>query len=243
MPDEQLHPKASIYAVPAPQQVTVNITAVTGNEVVLQFDTPKGNLPGDYDNIVYIWQSSNQVPWSSVPLAAQPVTVNTSSGTAVLGDLDVLNLSYIVGYAVGPDAQTSWTQYPNVVATAFLPVLGDTSSYDDTTQIGEIFRPIVEVATHSATSLVAGISLPSGFNPGASGTYVGIWEGETASYTETPKWWQPAASSETNSRVPFCNIQLRPGATYTLALFATGYAESIEQLKQTAMAATYTFQV
>ncbi len=243
MPDEQSQSRASVFAVPAPQQVTINTTDVSANQISLKFDTPNGNQPSSYGNNVYIWQSGNQVPWSSDALNSQAITVNTPNGTVSFNDLNVTTLSYIIGYAVGPIDQTSWTKYPNVVASVFVPAIGNSAASADASQNGDVFQPSVNVATFGATSLVANISLPPGFNPGASDTYVGIWEGETASYNQTPKWWQPATSSNASSTVSFNNIQILRGTTYTLALFATGYSDTASSLKQTAMAATYTFQV
>jgi len=244
MPDEVLKGNAAgSKSAPAPQQVAVNTQNVGPNQISVDFDTPNGNQPNSFGNYTYIWQSGNQVPWSSDAENGQAIPNNSPSGSMSFQDLDVTTLSYIIGYAVGPIESTPWSKYSNVVATVYVPAIGSGATLDEAAQNGDVFMPSVGVATYGATSLVANIALPPGFNPGQSNTYVGIWEGGSASYSQTPKWYQPATSSNASSQVSFNNIKLLRSTTYTLALFASGYASDITKLKQTAMAATSSFKV
>lgn len=230
-----------LFRGPAPQTVVVNTTNVTGKQISVSFDTPNGNQPDSYGNKLWIWQSGNQVPWSSTG-KSQAINVNTQSGDTSFDDLQVTTRSYIIGYAVGDDGDNDWP-YPNVVATVFIPALGNASSLDPRQQVGEVFSPKVGVQTYGATSLVVNYHMLAGYNPERSKTYVGVWEGEVVSYTQPPKWYRPVQSTNSRDTVSFNNIKILRGTTYAMGLFASGYADDPSALKQTALAATNGFTV
>jgi hypothetical protein len=231
-----------LFVGPAPQTVVVNTTSVTATQISLKFDTPNGNQPNDFGNEVWIWQSGNQVPWTSEG-KAQSVKVNTPSGDLSFTGLNVTTLSYIIGYAVGPKGDKDWP-YPNVVASVYVPALGSGDvATDDATQQGDVFSPSVDKVTFGATSLVVKYDMLSGYNPSKSGAYVGVWEGTAASYSQKPKWYEPVSSKNSSGTVSFNNIQILRGTSYTMGLFATGYDSDPSKLKQTALAATSTFSV
>lgn len=235
-------PVSRLFQGPAPQTVVVNTTDVSAKQISVKFDTPNGNLPNTFGNTLWIWQSGNQVPWSSAG-KSQAVEVNTPSGDASFTDLDVTILSYLIGYSVGPKGDQNWL-YPNVVSTVFIPALGKSaSSVDKLQQEGNVFSPGVNMQTFGATSLVTKFDMLAGFSPELAKSYIGVWEGQTVSYTQPPKWYQPVTGSNSSGTVSFNNIKILRGTTYAIGLFASGYDLNPSNLKQSALAATNTFTV
>ena len=233
-----------LFTVPAPQTVVVNTMAggVTANQISLTFDTPNGNQPNDFGNEVWIWQSGNQIPWTSAG-KSQAIKVNTPSGDVSFTGLDVTTLSYIIGYAVGPKGDKTWP-YPNVVASVFVPAIGGSPALEaDNQQQGDVFSPSIGVQTFGSTSLVMNYKMLGGYNPALSNSYVGVWEGENAFYTLAPKWYAPITSQNSSGTISINNIKILRGTSYTMGLFASGYDANPSNLKQTALAAVSTFQV
>ncbi|PKE29436.1 hypothetical protein CWS43_15370 [Rahnella sp. AA] len=215
--------------------VTTDPDGVSANQITFDYNGPNANQPSTYGNTVYIWQSGEAIPWSVDASNSTTLIGNNPAGSQSFDKLNVTTLSYIIGYAVGPILTTSWSKYSNVVAYTYVPAIGggDISSVKST----------VAVAKLGSTSLVAQITLLPGFNPSGSNTWVGIWEGQAASYNQKPKWRAAAASTSASSTVSLNNIQLTRGTTYTLGLFATGFSTDDSQLKQSSLAATHTFTV
>jgi len=234
-------PVSRLFQGPAPQTVRVNTTNVSAKQISVSFDTPNGNQPNSYGNALWIWQSGNQVPWSSAG-QSQPIGNNTPSGDASFTDLDVTTLSYLIGYSVGPKGDSNWL-YPNVVATVFIPALGSGNGGSDAEQQGDVFSPSVAMQTFGATSLVTSFDMLAGFNPEKARSFVGVWEGQTVSYTQAPKWFAPVTGSNSSGTVSFNNIKILRGTTYAIGLFASGFDLNPSNLKQTALAATSTFTV
>lgn len=215
---------------------TVTITNVTGTQINLSYSSNNGNQPSTFGNQVYIWQAGNEVPWTTPALKSQAVPSNSPSGDLSFDGLDVTNLSYIIGYAVGPAVTTGglWTQYPNVVASAWVPPAGGGGQY-------EYFTPSINTSYIGSTSLSANFSFLSGFNPQAAGAWAGIWVGTSPSYYNPPKWFGQITGSNNTGVVSFNNIQIQRGTSYTLGLYPTGYASQQSSLGLTRLAATYTF--
>lgn len=224
-------------AITADQNIIVTTTSdrVSANQISVDYNGPNANQPSTYGNVIYIWQSGEAIPWSSDALNSAAIQGNSPAGSQSFDKLNVTTLSYIIGYGVGPILNASWSKYSNVVAYTYVPAIGG----------GDIIsvRSTVGVASLGATSLVAQISLLPGFNPSGSNTWVGIWEGQAASYNQKPKWRAPALSSSASSTISVNNIQLTRGTTYTLGLFATGFSSDDSQLKQSSLAATHTFTI
>ncbi|MCY9848967.1 hypothetical protein [Pectobacterium jejuense] len=216
--------------------VTTDPSSVTANQISVDYSGPNANQPSTYGNILYIWQSGDEIPWSTDAIDSAPVVGNSPSGSQSFDGLDVTTLSYIIGYGVGPlNTSGTGSKYSNVVASVLVP----SDSDDDYT----VLTSSVDVFKRGSTSLVAQINMLPGFSPADSNTWVGIWEGVTASYKQKPKWRSPATSSNAKSTVSFNNILLTRGTTYTLGLFSSGYSTQDAQLKQTTLAATHTFSV
>jgi len=235
-------PISRLFQGPAPQTVVVNTTNISAKQISVAFDTPNGNQPNTFGNSLWIWQSGNQVPWSSAG-KSQPIGNNSPSGDASFVDLDVTTLSYLIGYAVGPKGDQNW-MYPNVVASVYIPALGTAEAQgNEAQQQGDVFSPSVAMQTFGATSLVTKFDMLAGFNPEKALSYVGVWEGQTVSYSQPPKWYAPLTGSNSSGTVSFNNIQILRGTTYAIGLFASGYDASQANLKQSALAATSTFTV
>lgn len=234
--------QSRLFSGPAPQTVVVNTTNVSAKQISVEFNTPSGNQPSSYGNSLWIWQSGNQVPWSSAG-QSQAVEVNSPGGDASFVDLEVTTLSYLIGYAVGPKGDQNWL-YPNVVATVYVPALGASSTeIDAAAQQGDVFSPSVAMQTFGARSLVTKFDMLPGFSPEKATSWIGVWEGQTTSYTQPPKWYQPVTGSNSSGTVSFNNISILRGTTYAIGLFASGYDANPSNLKQTALAATSTFTV
>jgi hypothetical protein len=235
-------PVSRLFQGPAPQTVRVNTTfPPTGTQIGVRYDTPNGNQPNSFGNALWIWQTGNQVPWAS-PGESTPIPGNTPSGDHVFTGLDVTNLSYLIGYSVGPKGDSNWL-YPNVVATVFIPALGGSNTGSEEAQQGEVFSPNVSMYSFGSNYITAKFDMLAGFNPEKAKTYVGIWEGQVASYTQAPQWSGPAIGSNSSGYISITNIKVLRGTTYTIGLFASGYDSNPSNLKQTALAATSTFTV
>lgn len=238
--DNVLSPVATNATMPASATANtttaLTITSVSGTQINLSFNTNNANQPNTFGNQVYIWQAGNEIPWTSPALKSQAITVNSPSGDLSFDGLDVTNLSYIVGYAVGPAVTSGglWTQYPNVVASAWVPPAGGDSQY-------QYFTPSIDTHTIGATSLSADFAFLSGFNPQAAGAWAGIWVGTSPSYYNPPKWVTPISGSNNTGIVSFNNIQIQRGTSYTLGLYPTGFSPQQANLGLSRLAATHTF--
>jgi hypothetical protein len=214
--------------------ITIPPGGVSANQINFLFSTPNGNQPNASGDQIYIWQSGNQVPWATAALNSQPVTVNTPQGDGSFTGLNVTNLPYIIGFAVGPTQTIAgWTQYPNVVATAWVPPIGD-DNY-------QYFTPSIKTAYVGTTSLTASYDFLSGFNPQAAGAWVGLWEGTAASYYSPPKWFSAINSTNNTGIASFNNILITRGTNYTLGLFPTGVNVTPANLILSRQCATFTF--
>lgn len=214
--------------------LTIPTGGVSANQINFLFSTPNGNQPNTNGDQIYIWQSGNQVPWAMPAMNSQAVTVNTPSGDGSFTGLNVTDLPYIIGFAVGPtQASGGWTQYPNVVATAWVPPIGGGDC--------EYFAPSISTAYVGATSLTANFSFLSGFNPASAGAWAGIWEGTAASYYNAPKWSSAITTTSNQSIVSFNNISINRGTSYTIGLYPTGYSTTPSSLALSRLCALVTF--
>ncbi len=235
-------PVSKLFLVPAPQTVRINTTfPPTGKEIGVKYDTPNGNQPNTFSNALWIWQTGNQVPWHSAG-ESTPIPGNSPSGDHVFTGVDITQNSYLIGYSVGPKGDANWF-YPNVVATVYIPALGGSPATSEEEQQGDIFSPSVNMFSFGANYISTKFDMLAGFNPEKAKSYVGIWEGQTASYSQLPKWFAPATGSNSSGIVSITNIKVLRGTTYTIGLFSSGYDANPSNLKQTALAATSTFTV
>lgn len=221
-------------AASADQFITISTDSISANQINSVYNGPNGNQPNTYGNVVYIWQTDEDIPWSVAALNSAAIVNNFPAGSQSFDGLNVGVLPYVIAYAVGPTGNASWSKYTNVVASVSIPADGSQ---------GTVTNPSIGVLSRGSTSLVAQINMLDGYNPAGSNTWVGVWEGNAASYNQKPKWRGPANSPNNNSTVSINGVVFTRGTTYTLGLFATGYSTDDSQLKQTSLAATHTFTV
>ena len=207
------------------QQTVLTITGVTGNTIDFFYRTLPGNRPSSLGNVAYIWQASNQVPWGTPPLNKFPIQTDTQSGSGSFSNLDVTNLDYILGYAVGPDTST-------ICSTGYVPVIGGGDFQYRQTSLA--------LGTIGPTSLSVNYSTPIGYQPLTNKNWAGIWEGETASYNNPPKWMVAASLDVSAASLSFNNIALRRGWTYTVAWFMGGWNTTAQKLSPMAASLTFT---
>ena len=222
---------------PPNQAVKITTAGVTANQISLEYSTPNGNQPADNGNTVFLWQSGNEIPWQSADLASQPIGMNTPSGGLSFEGLDVTTLSYIVGYAVGPKANNESWPYGNVAASVFIPAMGESGE-----STGQPSFSAIDLSSYTTYSVTTQYTMLNGANPLMAGSYVGIWEGPSASYASPPMAVTPIQSSSSRGTASINNITLTRGTLYTVALFVTGFNYQLPlQSNQLRLACTHTF--
>ncbi|NNA55331.1 MULTISPECIES: hypothetical protein [Pseudomonas] len=228
------NPKELQAAAPTLIQTQVTAQVLDAHNINVNYDTLPGNQPSSYGNYIAIWQNQAQIPFNQTPLATYPVKSNTQSGTLNIPGLQITNNSYIVAYCVGP-ALTSGQAQGNACSTVFIPQTGQGPNVNVLSSLS--------VANIGTTSLSINFILPNGETPQSNGAWIGVWEGNVASYSLPPTYLN-AVTVNTNSGVAFINnLNIGRGSTYTVALYTSGYSSNPGNLGLTAMAATLTFSV
>jgi hypothetical protein len=200
------------------QATTITASYIGPNLIVYNYSGLSGNQPTTYGNTAFLWQNGPFIPWGVTPLASQPVSGNTPSGSVVFTSLAIQNKDYIVGYAVGPNVT-------NICSWAYIPPGGGVSD-------AYSFQTTLLVVSVTTDAVILQYAVPDGDNPQANGHWVGVFQGATASYTGTPIAQAQVSSSVSQGQVPITTGLLR-GTQYTAAYY-TG-------AKPTMMAATVTF--
>ena len=187
-----------------------------------------GNSPAANGNFVAIWQNQDQVPWNQKPLNTQSLTGNTQAGSLAFGGLDVNNNSYILGFGVGPDVS-------NICATAFVPAASEGQADNDT------FSTKLTLVNIGTTSLTMQFNTPAGYTPKTNKNWMGLWRGETASYTNPPDTAIAVDLDANFGTQGFNGINIGRGLTYTVGYFMGGWNSDPTKRKQTTLAASLTF--
>jgi len=208
------------------QQTAVHINLVSGTLLNFGYKTPTGNQPEAYKNIAYLWPvSNNSIPWNSEPENQTQILLNRPSGDQNFKNINITTGAYIVGFAVGPKVPgTPWSPYLNVVASAYIPAQPTNA------------RPPIARSTNlkplyiGTNSLAYGFSFLPGYNPALSGAWVGLWEGEAASYVAPPRWASPILLTGNEGTSGLSGVILSTGEKYTLGLFASGYNQDSKKL-------------
>jgi len=206
--------------------LTVNF--VTADSIGISYDTMPGNMPNTYGNFLAIWQNQNQIPWNQEPLKAQPIPTNTQAGSLVFPGLSVTNNSYIIGYSVGPE-KTDGPKYGNICSTAFVPAKAD--SVPTPYQYFQTYLVLQYVGT---TSVAVQFYTPTGYQPASNKNWMGLWRGETASYTNPPDWQTKIPVDSNFGTAAFNNVSIGRGLTYTVGYF-------MSDGKQSTLACSLTF--
>jgi hypothetical protein len=174
-----------------------------------------GNQPADYGNTAFLWGEPEIVPYGTPPLAAQPIPTNLENGVVDLGNLQLQERTYTVGYAVGPEVK-------NTCSWVSIAIDGTTSTFQTSVQVVYVAQQMVAVQYET----------PAGNQPPVYGQWIGLWEGPSASHTIPP-----VASVQIAGNFSRGTIELEAliivGSTYSVGYFMGQ--------KQTTLAASCTF--
>lgn len=204
-------------SLPSANLTTVKVTAVRGDSIVGTYNTLPGNQPNTYGNALFLWQSNNQIPYNTTPLATFKIPGDEQDGSFVFPNLQIQLKSYILGYSVGPYIQ-------QICSTAYIPASGT----DFPT-----FQTNLDVTNISSDSAIVNYQTPDGYQPQTNENWIGLWKGSVAQYTVNPDLKIIISDNPSTGSAVINNFPFQRGETYTLAYFMG--------LKQTMMAAVYTF--
>jgi hypothetical protein len=197
------------------QQVSLN-GFITGSNIVVQYSGLHYNQPNTYGNVLALWENASQVPYGQPPISQMAIASNAPAGSQFMSAPQANQVPYVVGYATGNDLHT-------ICATlSFYPGRAD----------GVAFSTQIHPAYIGADSVAINFQTPTGNQPATNGNWVGLWQGETASFEVEPLAKAMVPVNANTGTVLLNNVPILRGATYTAAYF-TGD-------KQTDMAATFT---
>jgi len=230
------------YTIIQQQSVGLAVDSFNSSGMQIEFTAPQNNLPGTYNNNMFVWTATSDppviVPWYTAPTASSAmqdgvsaVIVQPSSGTFPAGP-------YVLGYSVGPSVTASGvTTYPNVCATAMIPASWDPKQI-------KYFAPSLGIGGVTTNSIMFQYALPQGAVPSQNNAWIGFWRNAMPLYTAgSPIAFiqvnQPDSSG--NQGIVF-SPGLSPGTMYTAGLFASGFSKTAGNLVTTALCASITFQ-
>ncbi len=218
-------------------QNTLVLTLLNDTNLQVDYNTLSGNMPQTYGNYLAIWQDNQGViPYNQTAQNTTPVSGNTQAGSTTFPVTSLNVNGYVVAFAVGKQLTAPAQTYGNACSTAFLPPGSGPVIYTPGS---------LSYNSNGSNNLNLNYALPVGDMPSANGAWVGLWNGTLASYTSAPTAGAAAITSASSSGVAFINgISLGRGATYTAALFTSGWNASTPAASVlTSMAATVTFQI
>lgn len=197
------------------QQVALN-GFMTGSQIVVQYNGLPGNRPNAFGNALALWENATQVPYGVPPLSQTAIAGNAPAGSLFMSAPQASQVAYVVGYATGPDLST--------VCSTLTFYLGRTDGVAFSTQIHPVYI--------GADSIAINYQTPAGNQPATNGNWVGLWQGESASFQGGMLASAKVPVDNSTGTVVIDNFPLLRGATYTLAYFMGD--------KNTYMAATFT---
>jgi hypothetical protein len=185
--------------------VTIDVEAGwTGSQLGVDYSTLPGCKPKTYGHVLGLWQGSI-VGWDEMPPASSgPVDTDQEDGSVDLENLTIEDVAYTVAYAVGPDPGDY------CAAVTFSPG-GQTRAAQVSLSVNSL----------GATSIgLHYVTLP-GYDPAASGNWVGLWKGEPLLYADKPPpLGRALVKSDANEDdVAINGVPLAIGTTYTVAYF------------------------
>jgi hypothetical protein len=185
------------------QQISLRGFLPSQQQAIIQYQTPPGNQPNSYGNMLALWQAS-QLPYGQAPLMTYPIQTNSSAGSYMFSEYLDPNQTYVVGYATSSDMTT-------VCSTiTFYP--GRTDGVAFSTQIHPEYI--------GSNTIAVSFQTPPGNQPAANGNWVGLWRGSTARYDGTDMLAKTPVPLESNQGTVAINgVPLLRGATYTVAYF------------------------
>jgi hypothetical protein len=182
-------------------KVTVKVTQMSPEYMIVAYATVPQNCPTTNGNFVQAWQDS-QVEWANPTGGWRGgVPGNTMQGDMPLQFL-YQNKDYIVGYSVGQNVQ-------NIVATAYLPG-------GDITQ--EQFSTTISVKPGQDTLLVDYLT-PEGSKPNLYQHRVALLDEDDNPFLDMPLTSAPIPTNQRAGSVPLM-YSLATGRSYTVAYYA-----------------------
>jgi hypothetical protein len=216
-----------------PVRTHIEITGVTGDSVGFAYKCITGNKPNTYGNWVGLWQSGDgSIPYDTEPLKIFQLPYNNPEGSYEFDGVTIMDVGYVVGYAVGPKL-TGTGQQPcgNVCSSSFV-------ENPDADPVN--FEAALTIKKVGSMSVSVSFSLPDGIQPASNGAWLGLWRSGAPSYTAVPLVAK-ALTLNTPTGTAIINRALSIDTEYTVGLFTSGYKESPGVSTQTALAAYATF--
>jgi len=232
------------FTVLQQQAVSLSADSLASSGFAFDFGAPQNNLPGTYNNTMFLWSSTDDppimVPWFSAPVASQTLSDNETSDQVSPSAGNTFPAgAYVLGFSVGPSVTSGTsTTYPNVCATALIPGSWDPAKV-------QYQFPKLGVVSTSRNGVTFSYVLPNGYIPMNNNTWIGIWRNMVPLYNQSQAPFafgqvnQPDSSSAQRVAV---NPGLSPNTIYTAGLFTSGWSKTAANLVTTALAATVTFQ-
>jgi hypothetical protein len=204
------------------QTTELKASIVNAESIELSYGTLPGNRPKSYGNWLGIWQGA-MIRSGQKPVWRVPVQSDERLGRQILGDLQLQRKPYMLGYANGKSLGS-------VGATVqFLPGQTAEGTY------GIAFSTKLTLAAYNAHGLVVNYSTPPGNVPVENENWIGLWEGDLASFSQESLIKKVSVTQRSNqSSQAITDVVLAYKSTYTVA-----YGNSKED---TAIAASITFE-
>jgi hypothetical protein len=212
----------------------IEIRGVQGTQLTVKLTGLPGNTPKTYGNYLVLWRNQNSIPYNDPnDNEFQAIEINTSQGTEVFSDVTIApNVTYVVGYAVGPKLVEPKQIWGNICTTGFYVNDVDPVIYTE---------PSLYDLSVDADSISMKYLLPDGANPNANGAWIGVWESGQASYNTAPKWKARIGSTSNRGGAFINGMKIVIGQVYTVALFTSGFGAGPDGTDvQTAMSCTTT---
>lgn len=218
------------------RSVSITVRSVTGDHASISYDTLPGNQPNTNGNYVALWPSTDEViPWDRLPADARVCAVfgNEPAGDLIMGNLELPERSYVVGYSLAPKATKP--EENNFCASVFVPSLKPGTKF--TSQ--RMSLQVLEIASFSA--MVRYTALP-GATPKDHGSWIGVWDAKDSLLHDDPLCAVPVNQNCEHGEIALNNFPIISGHKYTVAYFTGGYdARKGKQSPRTQMACIATF--
>ncbi|WP_271782926.1 hypothetical protein [Aquimarina algiphila] len=192
----------------------IEINAIVGNQLSVQYTGLPGNRPDTYGNYLVVWRNQNSIPYNDPnPDGFVEITGDTSQGSQVFENITVQpGVTYVVGYAVGPKLSPG-QEWGNVCTTCFIT----------TDQKTSYITPELTDLVAATDSVTMNYKLPSGASPKENGAWVGIWQTGNASYDQAPIAANSIQNPSSQGGAAINGVQILIGQIYTVALFTSGW--------------------
>ena len=217
--------------------VQVAVEFVNATTVAFSYTTLGHNNPNAYKNQVSLWQSNTaQIPFGSPEQSSAVILGTHKNGDQTMVGQQITNLSYVLGYAVGPDTTCNPdSQYFNTVASAFIPAERQKSRSTDAKTCN------IQTNYVGRNTVAFDYAFLAGFVPNSAKAWVGLWKGKPNTYDTAPTWHAALETDQSSSSWAFNGVTILPKRKYTLGLFSTGFSEDSSDLDLKRLAAKSVF--